>query len=318
MAGVKQQEFDMTIAETPPVFRFAPSPNGALHLGHAYSAILNHEAARSTGGKFLVRIEDIDQSRCSASLERAMLDDLAWLGLEWDEPVRRQSEHFDDYVQALETLEDAGMIYRSYLTRGDIRRIVEFEERGGKVWPRDPDDAPLVPGREFEPQPDADVGYALRLDINNALAHVTGETFWQEGRTPDFALVERQSTSVSQWGNVVLARRDTPTSYHLSVVVDDAIQGITHVVRGMDLKQATGVHILLQQLLGLPHPVYHHHELILDNDGRKLSKSRQDTSLASLRAAGATREDVLRLVGLTQGLITETAQQGLHNRENRQ
>ena len=280
-----------------PVFRFTPSPNGALHLGHAYSAILNFEMARESGGRFLLRMEDIDTDRCSPALERAMLDDLAWLGLSWEEPVRRQSEHFADYEKALDALEAEGLVYRAYLSRSEIRRLVEAHETTGTPWPRDPDGAPLYPGSREECGDD-DAPYLLRLDMERALAWRGEAPEWiEEGSGPD-----GQSGPVSAdpaaWGDVVLARRDTPTSYNLSVVLDDALQGVTHVVRGRDLFHATSVHVLLQDLLGLPRPRYFHHDLVLAEDGRKLSKSNRDTSLQSLRAAGATPEDIRRMIGL--------------------
>ncbi|MBO6640085.1 MAG: tRNA glutamyl-Q(34) synthetase GluQRS [Roseitalea sp.] len=282
-----------------PVFRFAPSPNGLLHLGHAYSALLNFDMARAAGGRFLLRIEDIDTARCMPALEARMLEDLRWLGLEWEEPVRRQSEHFDDYRRALDALADAGLAYRSAMSRGDIRRFVEAREAEGAIWPHDPDGAPLFPGRDHEDGPDA--RSAWRLDVAAALDHLrnTADLGWMEqGAGPD-GETGWQAADPSAWGDFVLARRDTPTSYHLSVVIDDAQQGITHVVRGRDLFAATSAHVLLQELLGLLRPAYHHHDLVMDEDGgRKLSKSRGDTALAALRSAGATPADIRRMVGL--------------------
>lgn len=281
----------------PSVFRFAPSPNGQLHLGHAYSALLNYEMALEVGGRFLVRVEDIDQTRCSPELERAMLNDLAWLGLKWEEPVRRQSAHFNDYAKALKTLETLGLTYRSQLSRGDVRRIVEAHENKGGIWPRDPDGAPLFPGEAHEPDViKAEGNFAVRLKTQAAVEHVGGPFEWHEvghghaDKTAEF--------DPRRWGDVVLARRDTPTSYHLSVVVDDAIQGVSHVVRGSDLFEATGMHVLLQKLLNLPRPVYHHHALILDEKDQKLSKSKGDTAIAQLRQAGATPKEVRQMVGL--------------------
>ena len=280
-----------------PVFRFAPSPNGALHLGHAYSAILNFEMARETGGRLLLRMEDIDTERCSPALERAMLDDLAWLGLSWEEPVRRQSEHFADYEKALDALEAEGLVYRAYLSRSEIRRLVEAHEMTGTPWPRDPDGAPVYPGSREE-NGDDDAPYLLRLDMERALAWRGEPPEWiEDGSGPD-GQSGRISADPAAWGDVVLARRDTPTSYNLSVVLDDALQGVTHVVRGRDLFHATSVHVLLQDLMGLPRPRYVHHDLVLAEDGRKLSKSNRDTSLRSLRAAGTTPEDIRRMIGL--------------------
>ncbi|MGB7433247.1 MAG: tRNA glutamyl-Q(34) synthetase GluQRS [Ahrensia sp.] len=282
-----------------PVFRFAPSPNGLLHLGHAYSALLNQHLARRAGGVMLLRIEDIDTVRCTPRLEAQMLDDLAWLGFEWDGEPRRQSAHFDVYADYLQRLTDEGLIYRSTLSRADCARIVESREAHGLMWPRDPDGAPLFPGRDYEPSdvPD-DMLHALRLDMNLALAHCGAPLSWHEaggGQKGETGLLDADP---AQWGDVVLARKDTPTSYHLSVVVDDALQGVTHVVRGADLMAATSVHALLQALFGFSQPAYHHHGLIVNEAGDKLSKSRGDTAIASLRQAGMTPDDIRRLVGL--------------------
>lgn len=282
---------------TQPVFRFAPSPNGYLHLGHAYSALLNFEMARETGGRMLVRVEDIDTARCRPDLERQMLEDLRWLGIEFEEPVRRQSDHFADYTSAIDALVDEGLVYRSVLSRGDLKRIVEAAEERGDVWPRDPDGAPLHPGRNHEPPLPDDAPQALRLDMKKALEMIGPDLDWaEEGEGPD-GETGHVSADPSRWGDIVLARKETPTSYHVSVVVDDALQGVTHVVRGRDLFYATEVHVLLQALLGLPQPVYHHHDLILADDALKLSKSRGDTSIKALREAGLTPEDVRRMVG---------------------
>ena len=281
----------------PTVFRFAPSPNGQLHLGHAYSAILNYELAKEAGGKFLIRMEDIDQIRCSPEFERAMLEDLAWLGLKWETPVRRQSMYFDDYAKALKKLEEQELTYRSQLSRREVRHIVETHENEGLEWPRDPDGAPLFPGQDYELddlEPDAD--FAIRLKIDEAVARMGGLHQWPESGPA--GLDGLSSFDAVNWGDVVLARRDAPTSYHLSVVVDDAIQGVTNVVRGRDLLEATALHVLLQKLLGLPELSYHHHDLILDEYDQKLSKSKSDTSLAQLRKAGATPKDIRQMVGL--------------------
>ncbi|MFZ2101277.1 MAG: tRNA glutamyl-Q(34) synthetase GluQRS [Oricola sp.] len=279
------------------VFRFAPSPNGSLHLGHAYSAILNFEMARETGGRFLLRIEDIDTDRCLPSLERGIYEDLAWLGLDWEEPVRRQSEHFDDYRAALEALEAEGLVYRAWLSRSEIRRLVEERERLAEPWPRDPDGAPVYPGGPHESGED-DAPHVLRLDMKRAIERAGRALAWsEEGQGPEGEAGEIEARP-EQWGDVILARRDTPTSYNLSVVVDDALQGVTHVVRGRDLYHATSVHVLLQALLGLPQPEYFHHDLVLAEDGRKLSKSNRDTSLKALREAGATPRDIRRMIGL--------------------
>jgi glutamyl-Q tRNA(Asp) synthetase len=286
----------------PPVFRFAPSPNGYLHLGHALSALINADMARAASGRLLLRIEDIDRSRCRPEYEAAIYEDLAWLGLAWEEPVRRQSEHLAAYREALDRLTALGLVYPSFESRAEIARLIAAHEQSGP-WPRDPDGVPLYPGAAKELSADeqrrrmADEPYALRLDMAGALAR-TGELDWTEtGRGPH-GESGRVPAKAAQWGDVVLGRKDTPTSYHLAVVIDDALQGVTNVVRGEDLFWATGVHRLLQHLLDLPAPTYHHHRLIRDADGRKLAKSTNATGLRDLRAQGATPADIRRLVEL--------------------
>ena len=291
---------------TDAVFRFAPSPNGELHLGHAYSALVNHDFARASGGKFLLRHEDIDTARCTQAFERQVEDDLAFLAIAWDEPPRRQSAHMHDYAAALEALAGEDLVYPAFMSRGEIKAYVErFEEEEGKPWPRDPDGAPLYPGldrhattKERERRMSEGARFAWRLDIERAIEMVPALTWDEAGASPigeSGKIVARPL----EWGDVILGRMDIPTSYHLSVVVDDAIQGVTDVVRGRDLFYATSIHRLLQELLGLNPPRYHHHGLILDEDGRKLSKSAGDTSLKALRQAGMTAEDIRRMVGLT-------------------
>src|SRR6185437_2178387 len=265
---------------TTPTFRFAPSPNGHLHLGHAYSALLNFDLARARGGRFLLRIEDIDVTRCRPEYEAAIYEDLAWLGLAWETPVRRQSEHFADYRAAIDRLVAQGLVYPSFESRAEIARLVAARAASG-LWPRDPDGAPLYPGDqramstdERETRLRSGAPYALRLDMAAAVARVGPLTWREQGLDGRIATV---TADPAAWGDVVLARKETPTSYHVSVVVDDAAQGITEVVRGADLTAATSIHRLLQILLDLPEPVYLHHRLILDADGRKLSKSTQAT-----------------------------------------
>ena len=287
----------------PPVFRFAPSPNGYLHLGHAFSALLNFDLARASGGRLLLRIEDIDPTRCRAEYEEAIYQDLAWLGISWEAPVRRQSEHLDAYRKTLDRLAAQGLIYPGFESRADIAKLVRQREAQGP-WPRDPDGAPLYPGEAKLLSEDARAGlvesgvpYALRLDMSAAIARA-GELSWAEcGEGPN-GETGRLVAAPQVWGDVVLARKETPTSYHLSVVVDDALQGVTDVVRGADLFHATSVHRLLQQLLGLPEPVYRHHRLICDEAGHKLAKSTRSTALRELRAQGATAADIRTLIGL--------------------
>jgi len=289
-----------------PVFRFAPSPNGYLHLGHALSALLNFDMARATGGRFLLRIEDIDRSRCRPHYETAIYEDLAWLGIAWEQPVRRQSEHLDDYRAALRRLAADGLVYPSFESRAEIARRVASREREAP-WPRDPDGAPLYPGtarampaEERARRLAGGAPYALRLDTAAAIRRA-GPLAWSETGAGPAGEHGTVAAAPEAWGDIVLARKDVPTSYHLSVVVDDAVQGVTKVVRGQDLFFATGLHRLLQTLLGLPAPEYHHHRLVLDDAGHKLSKSTRSTGLRELRAQGATPADVRRIVGITQG-----------------
>lgn len=285
-----------------PVFRFAPSPNGLLHLGHALSALLNADLAKQYGGRLLLRIEDIDATRCKPEFEQAILEDLTWLGIEWEQPVRRQSDHFDEYRAALERLEAAGLIYPAFESRSDIARLVEARQLDtGKDWPSDPDGAPLYPGKarelsaEERTQRRAAEPFALRLDMATAKARAGRNLMWREETEPGTRDVPAHP---ERWGDVILGRKETPASYHLSVVLDDALQGVTHVVRGMDLFEATAIHRLLQELLGLPAPAYRHHRLLLDRDGNKLAKRTKSTTLRDLRASGWTPVDVRHAVGL--------------------
>jgi glutamyl-Q tRNA(Asp) synthetase len=287
----------------PPVFRFAPSPNGYLHLGHAYSALLNAELARQAGGRLLLRIEDIDPARCRPEFEAAIHEDLGWLGITWQLPVRRQSEHLADYRAALDRLTELGLVYPSFESRAEIARLVAQREETG-AWPRDPDGAPLYPGaaKELSSSERARLiedgaPYALRLDMAAAIAQA-GNLAWDEQGEGLAGERGRLAAKPQAWGDVILARKETPTSYHLSVVIDDALQGVSEVVRGRDLFHATSVHVLLQRLLGLPRPVYRHHRLVMDDAGHKLSKSTQATGLRELRATGVTPDEICRRVGL--------------------
>ncbi|MBV9531200.1 MAG: tRNA glutamyl-Q(34) synthetase GluQRS [Bradyrhizobium sp.] len=288
----------------PPVFRFAPSPNGYLHLGHAYSALRNFDLARRSGGRFLLRIEDIDGARCRGEFEAAIYEDLAWLGMAWEQPVRRQSEHLFDYRNALKELSALRLLYPSFESRAEIARLVAQREEEHGAWPRDPDGAPRYPGTANKLPAAARARlmesrgpYALRLDMTAAIKRA-GRLVWSElGEGPAGETGPTEARPMA-WGDVIVARKETPTSYHLAVVVDDALQGVTEVVRGQDLFHATSVHVLLQHLLGLPQPAYRHHSLILDDAGQKLSKSSKATSLRELRASGVASADVRRLVGL--------------------
>ncbi len=287
-----------------PIFRFAPSPNGELHLGHALSALTGFELARRYGGRFLLRIEDIDITRVRDAYVDQIFEDLRWLGLTWEESVLRQSQHFADYRAAAVELTGLGVLYPCFATRAEL--AARLSANPSHV---DPDGAPLI-SRTAIGLSQADVlrrkaageAYAMRLDMTRALAlareRMAGEPlifieFAADGAT------RRVAARPERWGDAVIVRKDVPASYHLAVVVDDARQGVTHVTRGMDLYAATDLHRLLQVLLGLPEPIYHHHRLITDASGRKLAKSARDTSLRALRAAGATPNDVRAMVGLT-------------------
>ncbi len=289
-------------ASQTPIYRFAPSPNGELHLGHAFSAILTHELACRSGGRFLLRIEDIDAQRASAEFIDAIKHDLAWLGLKWQEPVRRQSEHFGTYRAALAKLEKLGLLYPCFATRKEISKAIE-----GHDTPRhDPDGAPVYPGI-YKNAPDEEINarraggeqFALRLDMEKAMNLLKENGKWPivfseistDGRR------ECIEANPERWGDVVIARKDTPTSYHLSVVVDDAIQKITHVTRGRDLMASTEIHRLLQVFLDLPVPIYHHHRLISGLDGKKLSKSTGSKSLRALREEGVTPDEIRKVLG---------------------
>ena len=299
---------------TTPIFRFAPSPNGYLHLGHAMSALLNFDMAQRSGGRFVLRIEDIDVARCRPEYETAIYEDLAWLGLRWEEPVLRQSARLPVYEAVLGRLDAMGLIYSSFESRAEIARLVADPDRAGP-WPRDPDGVPLYPGgaknlssAERRRRRDTGDPFALRLDMGAAIALATARhppLGWNETGAGPNGETGTVSAEPAAWGDVILARRDVPTSYHLCVVVDDAHQGVTHVVRGQDLFHATSLHRLLQDLLGLPQPVYHHHRLIRDGEGRKLSKATHATGLRELRAAGATPANIRQAVGLSVAMDTK-------------
>jgi glutamyl-Q tRNA(Asp) synthetase len=289
----------MQPASSRPVFRFAPSPNGYLHLGHALSALLNHDMARAAGGRLLLRIEDIDSTRCRPEYETAIYEDLQWLGIEWEQPVRRQSEHFGEYRAALERLAREGLVYPAFESRGEIARLVTAR---GTNWPHDPDGAPLYPGdarelsaAERRRRIESGEPYAWRLDLSAALSRTRIPLRWIEKHG---GICGENPTAPARWGDVILGRKETPASYHLAVVLDDALQGVSHVVRGLDLYQATSVQRLLQEILGLPAPAYHHHRLILDAAGKKLAKRDPSTTLRDLRAQGVSAADVRRKVEL--------------------
>jgi len=279
---------------SPATTRFAPSPTGALHLGHAYAALLGHRAARETGGRFLVRMEDLDQARCEARHEAGILEDLAWLGLRWDGPVRRQSERLAVYRVALEALIEEGLTYPCFCTRGAIAREIEAIANA----PQGPDERQLTPN-ERRARLAAGEAHALRLDIGRAVERLHGAElrFEEAGRGPagESGMIIAQPGLL---GDLVLGRKDLGASYHLAVVVDDADQGVSLVTRGDDLFSATHVQRLLQALLGLPAPRYQHHALIRNSEGRRLAKRDHAQTLAAVRAAGITPKEIRQQLGL--------------------
>ena len=290
----------MSIPLFPPATRFAPSPNGQLHAGHALSAIIAHDTAQALSGRFLLRIEDIDVSRARPEFVEAIFDDLAWLGLTWEQPVLVQSQHFPDYLAAAGKLIADGLLYPCFASRAEIAAAAGPARA-------DPDGAPLYPGLwrlATEDQVADRIAQgetpAMRLDMEAALRVARAKlgdaplTFTETGGDGAPRVVAAEP---ERWGDTVIVRKDVPASYHLAVVVDDAAQGVTHVVRGRDLLAATDLHRLLQVLLGLAPPAYHHHRLIADETGRKLSKSYADISLRQLREAGVCPAGIGRLIG---------------------
>lgn len=273
--------------------RFAPSPTGPLHLGHAFSALTVWDAAKAAGGRFLLRIEDIDAARARPAYEAAIYDDLRWLGLDWPEPVLRQSDNLSAYASALARLTEMGLTYPCACTRRDILSAMDDPQEGGP-------DGPVYPGT-CRAGADPDKPHAIRLKMAEAVALAGPMTFTETGAGPageTGVIPIDPDWLIKQAGDIVLARKDTPTSYHLSVVVDDASQAVTHVTRGEDLFSATPIHRLLQELLGLPAPIYRHHRLIRDQAGRRLAKRADDKAIAVFREEGATPEDLRRMVGL--------------------
>lgn len=275
--------------------RFAPSPTGPLHLGHAFSALTAWELARAAGGQFLLRIEDIDQPRCRAEYEAAIYDDLRWLGLQWPEPVLRQSDRMESYVAALERLAAMGLTYACTCTRADIRAALSAPQEGAPVIGPD---GPVYPGTCREAGHRAQ-GAAIRLNMAAALARLDAPLRFTE-TGPLFAgehVVSGQHL-IADVGDIVLARRDIGTSYHVSVVLDDAAQGISLVTRGADLFEATAIHVLLQHLLGLPQPEWHHHRLIRDEAGKRLAKRDDARAIARFRADGLSPAGIRAHIGL--------------------
>ncbi|MDH3662450.1 MAG: tRNA glutamyl-Q(34) synthetase GluQRS [Alphaproteobacteria bacterium] len=282
--------------DPPAVTRFAPTPSGYLHLGHAYSALLAWEAAHAGKGCFHLRIEDIDIGRCRPEFEQGILDDLRWLGLAWHGEPFRQSDHMQGYADALDRLDRLGVLYPCFCTRRQIRAEIADAGRA----PHGPSGEALYPGicraldvDERRRRIGSNEPFALRLDVEGALA-LTGPLSWQ-----DLRVGEIQADPVSL-GDVVLARKDVPTSYHLAVTIDDALQGVTLITRGEDLFHATHIHRLLQALLGLPTPDYYHHNLIADSTGMRIAKRNRAVTLRTLRHMGKQPADVWRLIGLPE------------------
>lgn len=279
----------------PFVTRFAPSPTGRLHRGHAFSALVAHEAARTAGGRFLLRIEDIDATRCRPQFEAAIHEDLAWLGLSWETPVRRQSEHLSDYRAALERLERDGLVYRCFRTRKEVMAEIGHAPHGAMEAFRG---APLPPGEEARRMA-AGEPFAWRLSLTAAADRLGGFgalAFEEQGEGPagESGIIPARP---ELGGDVVLARKDVGVAYHLAVVVDDALQRISHVIRGQDLFEAAHVQRLLQALLGLPTPVYRHHRLLSGPDGRRYAKRDHAETLAELRARGVSAALLRRELG---------------------
>jgi glutamyl-Q tRNA(Asp) synthetase len=282
--------------EGPTVTRFAPSPSGYLHLGHAYAALVAWETARAAHGRFLLRIEDIDPGRCRPEFERGIYEDLRWLGLVWDGEVRRQSEHVGVYGEALGQLDDLGVLYPCFCTRRQIRAEIAHAGQA----PHGPAGEAIYPGvcrslpaAEKRRRVAAGEAFALRLDVARA-QRIAGTLHWHDLRAG------KVRAAPETLGDAVLARKETPTSYHLAVTVDDAIQGVSLITRGEDLFHATHVHRLLQALLGLPTPTYYHHNLIADSTGLRLAKRNRAITLRTLRQSGRRPEDIWRLIGLPE------------------
>ncbi|MBP0482007.1 tRNA glutamyl-Q(34) synthetase GluQRS [Sagittula salina] len=283
------------------ITRFAPSPTGPLHLGHAYSAIIAHDMARAAQGTFLLRIDDLDQSRARPEWEAQIFDDLHWLGLEWPTPVRRESEHHGEYHAALDRLWNMGLLYPCTCTRRDIREALSAPQEGLPDAPRTGPDGLVYPGTcrtvPTGPRPEH---ATLRLNMGEACSRVQADTLQFEETGSDHAgrICLSTASMIHGIGDVVLARKDMGAAYHLAVVVDDAAQGVTHVTRGADLFEATRIHVLLQSLLALPKPIYHHHKLIRDEAGKRLAKRDDARAIATYREEGLSPDDIRRMVGL--------------------
>ena len=260
----------------PPVFRFAPSPHGYMHLGNVYSALLNERMAREAGGRLLLRIEDTDTARSKPEFTEAIFEDLDWLGIAYEEPVRLQSEHMDEYRAALAKLDAQGLLYKCGCTRAKLAAAASCAS--------DPEGQPVYPGTCRKHAPEGSGPFALRLKMDEALRRLPQRL---AGRYADPGV----------WGDVVLGRKDSGVSYHLCVVLDDALQGVTHVVRGADVEAATSIHLVLQKLFGFPSPAYHHHRLVMHDAVRKMSKSKGDQSIRTMRSEGGSSGAVRKMLG---------------------
>ena len=278
------------------VTRFAPSPSGRLHLGHAYSALKAWDFASENSGEFLLRIEDIDTNRCKAEFEEQIKSDLAWLGMQWPEPVRKQSEHLSDFQKISDKLADLGVLYPCFCTRKEIQ--AEIARAGaaphGSEGPVYPGICSSLSERERRSMISDGKDFALRLDLKAALDLVGRKLVWQDLERGEIKISNRHWAAL---GDVVLVRKDIGTSYHIAVVTDDALQGVTHIVRGQDLFESTHIHVLLQRLLELPQPVYWHHKLIVDEEGKRLAKRDESETIASLREKGVSPEEIRARLG---------------------
>lgn len=279
------------------ITRFAPSPSGDLHLGHAYSAKLNYDYATQNGGTFILRIEDIDHLRCKTEFEQSILEDLKWIGLKWPTPVRRQSDHFNDYASALGELETTGLLYPCFCTRRDIKNEIEESSRAPHIGPKMGPEGIIYPGickkltgAERKQKLADNIPHAMRLDLEKALSLVKEPLLWTDLNSGE------QVADPALLGDVVLARKDFPTSYHLSVVVDDHIQNISHVIRGQDLYYASHFHRLLQFLLKLDTPIYNHHPLLTTKDGNRLAKRDKSITIKSIRECGTRPDQIEQII----------------------
>jgi len=284
----------------PFITRFAPSPTGHLHLGHAYSALLAHRSALKNGGDFILRIENIDQTRCRPEFEEGIYEDLVWLGLKWQRPVRRQSDHFDDFINVINKLENIGVLFKCFCTRAEIKAEIENSQSAphGLEGPLYPGTCKNLSKAEITAREKGGLPFALRLNVGKAVEIIgSGLHFFEKGKK---VLAQPETL-----GDVVLARKDTPTSYHLAVVVDDHLQGITHIIRGIDLSHTTHIHCLLQKLLGFETPEYFHHGLLTGPDGKRFAKRDKAMTLKSLREEGAVLADIETMIKGCGGRLSE-------------